>query len=134
MGLGVELDFFAGGQGDGIAAVESRNRRQVIARKKVEDTVHQFTEAKLAVARWHPISDHQINILARPFIEAKLKITGKKNIFRRVALGRQNSVAAVIGKFETDDVAGLGYSVVPLGISACQRGSRTQGRIVFEPA
>ena len=46
-----------------------------------------------------------MNILAGAFIEAELKITGEQLIFYRVAAGREDRVAALIGKFKADDLA-----------------------------
>ena len=55
--FGVEFDLFASWQSDNVARAGAKYRRQIVSRKKVEDTVHKLAESKLFVPRRWPIRD-----------------------------------------------------------------------------
>src|SRR4030095_8526220 len=86
---------------------------QIATRKKMHQGVHQFTQPEHAIARRHPVGNHQMNVLTRSVVEAKLKITREELIFRRIAAWRENQVAAIIRKFEADDMPLAGAAILP---------------------
>src|SRR5262245_16380992 len=113
MRLRVEFDLFSGGQRNDCSAVDADDGRQKAAREKMHQSMHQFAQAELTIAGRGPIGDQKVNILARTLIETKLKVAAIKLILCGIAPRRQNRVAAMIGKFKTDDLSGVGSTEMP---------------------
>src|SRR5262245_13370246 len=75
-----------------------------------------------------------MDVLARALIEAKLKIAGEHLVLRHVASRRQNAVATMVGKLETNNVAGDRPAVVPTCASGGIGRSTADESVVGDPA
>ena len=75
-----------------------------------------------------------MDILAGAVIEAKLIVAGKKLVLRSIAARRQYRVAAMIGKFETDDIALAVAAVLPARADFIFLASRGQLDIIGDLA
>ena len=81
VGQGIELNGFAGWQIDNILLADVDDGRQNSAGKEKHQAVHDFAQSKDMVTGRYPIRYHQVDILSRALIEAKLKIPAVKLIF-----------------------------------------------------
>ena len=81
VGQGIKLNGFAGWQIDNILLAGVDDGRQNFTGEKKHQAVHDLAQMKNAVTGRYPIRYHQVDILARALIEAKLKIPAVKLIF-----------------------------------------------------
>src|SRR6266508_3059334 len=75
-----------------------------------------------------------MDVLPGAIIEAKLKVAGKKLIFCGVATRRKYAVAAIVGKFKSDNLPLTGVSLLPSSSVRRFTGTAADHRVVFKPA
>ena len=74
-----------------------------------------------------------MDILPGAIIEAKLKVAGEKLIFFGVPPRRKYAVAAIVGKFKSDNLPLTGISVLPSCAVRRFTGTAADHRVVFQP-
>jgi hypothetical protein len=75
-----------------------------------------------------------MNVLPGALIEAELKVAGEKLIFCGIATRRQYAVAAVVGKFESNNLSLTRISVLPGCDVRWFTWAAAHHRVVFKPA